>query len=223
MVDVVLQAAHTKPAGSVAKMTEELYSLWGDSVELVVLRKTGLNNRLLCGENKVHVHGQLIGLALRVTVWRTSNCLDFLKKWPDTFLGTEVVACRKVERDLDTEHTLVDQTADHQDYMRNTVVSRAAEDTLLDENEFQKKEEEDGKEAAEDLDNTREQPLTKKCTVDVMKLKCKDLIESKENHQKSFQPQTRLKSLKLQHADDNITPKIREKSRMARLGGAGKQ
>ena len=133
IVDVILQVEHAIPAPKEKDMTDQLISLWGDSVEQVVLRKTGLNNRLLSGENKVHVHGQLVGLAVRVTVLHTSNkCLDFLNKWPAKFLGRKVIGCRKVERDLDTENTLVDQTANHRDLM-TTVLLAPKEDTVKEQ------------------------------------------------------------------------------------------
>ena len=130
---------HTIPAPSVAKMTEELNQFWGDSVEQVVLKKTGLNNRLL-GENKVH--GQLVGLALRVTVLQTNGCLRFLKKWPAKFVWQKVVGCRKVVRDVDTEETLVELTADHHDLM-TTVLSVEGNETLDGEEEDEEDEEEE--------------------------------------------------------------------------------
>ena len=222
MVDVILQVDHAIPAPSVEDMTNQLISLWGDSVEQVVLRKTGLNSRALSGENKVHVHGQLVGLALRVSVLHNSNrCLDFLNKWPAKFLGRKVIGCRKVEKDVDTENTLVDQTANHRDLM-TTVLSKPKEDTIKGQDGCREEEEEEDPEDSSNGGNPTKNPFAKECDVQLQKLKYNDYVNQAENSQMKLQPHVRtVRTVRLKKVlvDDDLTPKMKEKARVATVEG----
>ena len=152
---------------------------------------------------------------------QTNGCLRFLKKWPAKFAGQKVVGCRKVVRDVDTEETLVELTADHHDLM-TTVLPVEGNETLDGEEEDEEDEDEDEDEEEEDVEeedekensadeeNSIEASSVTECGVKLKRLKYNDYVNQAENSQMKL-PQVRLKKLRLEFADDDSTPKIKER------------